>query len=240
MSHTYDTVIWGPSLAGISKAIALKKQGLHVLLAGKFGFPGGKACESLSVLFNEEDFQVDEVLQELYENVRSQKFGIIFQNRSTVLLHPEALKRACWQVLNENDVSLLFHVIPTKVLDHGDEKELTLFGREGEISIYSQNIHDFSDGRNLDDLKGIEGKRTLIINSFISDRLPLSIPGFHMKQQIETSIGQYISFSIRHIQATEADQVFNRELDRFSVEAWKKYKARVKMIPVYPEVLREL
>jgi hypothetical protein len=240
MSHTYDTVIWGPSLAGISKAIALKKQGLHVLLAGKFGFPGGKPCESLSVLFNEEDFQTDEVLQQILENVRSQRFGILYQSRSSILLHPEALKRACWQVLNENDVSLLFHVIPTRVSDHGDEKELALFGREGEISIYSQNIFDFSQGRNLNELNGIDGKRTLIINSFVSDRLPPSIPGFHIKQQIETPIGQYISFSVRHIQAADVDQVFNRELDRFSIEAWKKYKARVRMIPVYPEVLREL
>jgi len=235
MEKTYDTIIWGPSLEGIKAAIELKQEGKDVLLAGKFGFPGGKATESLSCLFSSGYFNDDGILSKFLKLVEGLKYGILYRNAQWILMHPEAVKRICWQLLEENNIELLFHVIPLE-LQSGNPMRMEVFGREGKFTLKAGHILDMSDDRNLDNLKGETGSRDMIINSFFNDQLPARFPGFRIIRSIQTPIGQYVSISLKNIPSKEIERTFNRELDRLSKESWKKHQARILMVPVYPEV----
>lgn len=235
MKKQYDIIIWGPSLEGIKKAIELKQEGKDVLLAGKFGFPGGKATESLSSLFSAKNFDDNGILSRFLKLVEGLKYGILYRNAQWILMHPEAIKRVCWQLLDENNIELLFHVIPLE-LETGNPMRMDVFGREGKFILEANQILDLSDDRNLDHLKGETGRHDMIINSFFHDQLPARFPGFRIIRSIQTPIGQYVSISLKNIPSKEIEYTFNRELDRLSKESWKKHQARILMVPVYPEI----
>lgn len=236
----YDTLIWGPSLEGIKKAVELKRAGKNVLLAGKFGFPGGKASESLASLFNRSYFEDKGILAEFLEICRQLKFGILFENQQWILLHPEAVKRAGWQMLNQVQTELLFHVMPLGMINQPADYTLEVFGREGKIKLIAKQIIDMSDDQFLDTLKN-KGKRnkTLAINAFFSGTLPADFPGFHIKRRFETPIGQYFSVAVKNVPPQDIENTFNRELDRLSKESWKKHGVRILMVPIYPEIMVE-
>ncbi|TVQ06473.1 MAG: FAD-dependent oxidoreductase, partial [Bacteroidetes bacterium] len=233
MNTEFDNIIWGPSLEGIQKSIELKQSGKEVLLAGKFGFPGGKATEALASLFPLDYFNEPGFKADFLKNIESLQYGVLFRNQQWVLMHPEAVKRVCWQMLNENNVQLLFHVLPLKV-ELGANPRLEVFGREGTFSLTAGEITDMSDDRYLDNLLNKEEKKSIIINSFFSDPLPADFPGFQVIRRFETPIGQYISVSVKNVVSGDVERAFNRELDRLSKESWKKHQARILMVPVYP------
>lgn len=235
MQTTFDTIIWGPSLEGIDRAIELKNEGKQVLLAGKFGFPGGKATEALSCLFPVNYFEKRELYRSILQRIEKLKYGVLFRNAQYVLFHPEAIKRVCWELLNENEIQRLFHVIPLSVSYEG-EPGIELFGREGRFSLTAGNVVDLSDDRYLDNLKREEKRWSVIINSFFSDPLPADFSGFQILRQFETSIGQYVSVIEKNVSSNAVETTFNRELDRLSKESWRKHQARILMVPVYPEL----
>lgn len=235
MENIFDTIIWGPSVEGIRKAAQLKEQGQNVLLAGKFGFPGGKATESLSSLFEMAYFEQDDFLMRFFQRIKNLRHGVIYQNTHWVLLHPEAVKRVCWEMITEAQLgSILFHVMPMEV--SFESGQLQVFGREGVINLHAGQLFDLSDDRYLHNLSRPDQLKNLIINCFFAGALPAMLPGFQVLKQIETPVGNYLSFSMRQVRYDDLEQVFNRELDRLSQESWKKYQTRISIIPVYPEI----
>jgi hypothetical protein len=234
-TNTYDTIIWGPSLNGITKAIELKHSGQKVLLAGKFGFPGGNASEALASLLSIKTLQSDPVLASILDKARLMSNAILFENAQWVMFHPEAIKRLCWETINENELDVLFHIIPLKI-EH-NPLQLEVFGREGKFFIQTDEIIDMSDDQYLSSLNGTSSRKNLVINSFFSNPLPPDLPGFHIIRRFETNIGQYVSISIKNVDKADIEHTFNRELDRLSIESWKKFNARILMVPVYPEIL---
>ncbi len=236
MDHFFDTIIWGPSLEGIRKAIELKQQGQKVLLAGKFGFPGGKTTESLASLFMAEEFEKESFYQSFLEQVQQQQHGVLFRNQQWILMHPEAIKRVCWETLNKNSIELLFHVVPLEILKDADLYDMRLFGREGEIELTAGHVIDASDEQLLSKMTGKAVNHDLTINAFFKSSLPYDMPGFNITRRFETAIGTYVSSSVKNVAYPELERTFNRELDRLSKESWKKYNARILMIPVFPEI----
>ncbi len=236
MDHFFDTIIWGPSLEGIKTAVELKQQGQKVLLAGKFGFPGGKTTESLASLFMTEQFDETAFLKRFLKSVRKQRYGVLFQNQQWLLMHPEAIKRACWEILNAQGIELLFHVVPLEVRKDSDLHDLRVFGREGEIELTAGRLLDASDDQLISNMSGGAGNHDLAINAFFKGSLPFDMPGFNITRRFETAIGTYINSSVKNVAYAELENTFNRELDRLSKETWKKYNARILMIPVYPEI----
>ncbi len=237
MDHFYDTIIWGPSLDGIKKAIELKRNGQKVLLAGKFGFPGGKTTESLASLFTVEHFEEAGFCSDFLKKMESLRYGVLFRNRQWILMHPESIKRVCWETLTASDLTLLFHVVPLAVKKDKGLYDISLFGREGEIEATAGNIIDASDDLLLSKLNGKADIQNLQINAFFKGSLPFDMPGFNITKRIETPIGTYISTSVKNVEAAELEKTFNRELDRLSKESWKKYGARILMVPVFPEII---
>lgn len=236
MDHFFDTIIWGPSLEGIKTAVELKQQGQRVLLAGKFGFPGGKTTESLASLFLAEHFDKTAFYGPLLKKVQQQQYGVLFRNQQWLLMHPEAIKRACWETLNEQGIELLFHVVPLEVRKDSDLHDLRVFGREGEVELTAGQVVDASDDQLISNMSGEAGNHDMVINAFFKESLPFDMPGFNITRRFETAIGTYISSSVKNVVYAELESTFNRELDRLSKETWKKYNARILMIPVYPEI----
>lgn len=230
----YDTIIWGASLSGIEKVIHLKQQGQKVLLASRFGFPGGKVTEALSVLFQYEDFSGSEFMANFYKRISRLRYGVLFDKQQLILLHPEAVKRVCWEILTENNIELLFHVIPLRIKS-SQNAEIELFGREGAMRFSASGLLDFSDDRSLSRLNGNVSVKTMLINCFFSDPLPPLLPGFQMLKKLETPLGQFVTIGVGAVPSADVETKFNNELDRLSKEAWSRYRARIKMMPVYPE-----
>lgn len=235
-SNFYDTIIWGASLAGIEQATRLTRQGKKVLLASRFGFPGGKLTEALSAAFLHEYFTQNEFLADIYRRVECLRFGLLFNKQQMVVLHPEAVKRVCWEIIHENGLEILFHVIPLQV-NQAQTPEIELFGREGKLKFNAAEILDFSDDRSLSRLTGNFKIKSMLINSFFSDPLPPHLPGFQLLKKLETPVGQFVTIGIGSVPAAEIENKFNSELDRLSKEAWSKYQARIKIIPIYPELV---
>ncbi len=239
MDNHFDTIIWGPSLTGIQKAIDLRRSGQKVLLAGKFGFPGGKATESLASLFQAVDFEADGFRKDFLRRVEGLTQGIPYRNKHWILMHPEAIKRVCWEMLSEEEVPLLFHVVPLERQPEDDPYNLRLFGREGEIALWAKDIVDASDDQLLSRIEGHAGSLNIQINAFFTPGLPFDMPRFQVTRRLETSIGTYLSCSVSNVASGGVEKTFNRELDRLSKEAWKNHQVRILMVPVFPEMKME-
>jgi len=236
MDNSYDIIIWGSSIRGIARAAELKKSGKRVLLASRFGFPGGRHTESLSVLFSPDNIKADVWIQQLIDQAAKLKFGILHQSNLGTLLHPEAVKRICWHWLAEFIPHALFHVIPLDIEKHKNGINVRLFGREGEISISAADIEDHADNIPLTGIDK-EAEYNMLINGFFIDSLPFTQSVFNITRMIETPIGQFVTHSVRKIPAVDLDNVFNRELNRLTVESWSRYQNRISIIPVYPEIV---
>jgi len=235
MVQNFDTVIWGASLSGIRKALELAQNGHKVLLASKFGFPGGSATESLASLFELQQLEKDGFLKNIFEQARKVNHGVVFQNNNWVVFHPEAIKRVCWNLIsNQPNLTLLFHVVPLNVsFENGD---LELFGREGNISIRTNQVLDLSDDRSLTALVSPTERVSLLVNCFFTDPLPPDVRGLGITRQIRTKIGAYVTSTLRNVAFGEVENIFNKHLDLLSSQSWKHYQNRILILPVYPEI----
>ncbi len=237
MEKVYDHIIFGAGISGIAKAAELTQNGQSVMLLNKFGFPGGLATESLACLFSRNEFSENSFCVELLQAVSQLRFGVLFENSQFLLLHPEAIKRTLWKVLEEIKINYLFHVIALSV-ETGEVNQIHLFGRQGHFTLLGKKLHDFSDMRFPDFLsEENEVRADLQIHCFVTGELPIILPGFHLLKRFETPIGSYCSFSIKNVPLNETDKVFNAELDRFSRFIWKEFGARLLMLPVQPDVI---
>ncbi len=236
MKQIFDTIIWGASLQGIKKAIELKEKGQKVLLCGRFGFPGGKATESLASLFATDALSKDDFHVHFLKRVEMLKHGVLFRNRQWILMHPEAVKRVCWQIIEEHGLELLFHVTPLAIHYDGELFDFEVFGRESKIKLTAGNIIDLSDDQKLKYLDRHTTKHNLLINTFFTGEFPLDLPGFNITRRFETPVGTYVSHAAKNVPYHDVEKIFNRELDRLSKEPWRMHKSRILMVPVYPEL----
>ena len=237
MVRKFDDIIWGASLNGVSKAIELSNAGKKVLLLNKFGFPGGKITESLSCLFQKGGGAETRFFENLVARIRLKNYGVLFENDQWLLLHPEAIKRAIWEVLDFSGVEYLFHVVPLDLKKNGMQN-LDLFGRQGHFSVSGKKIHDLSDEKELGYFSsGLDVQFDLLVNCFITGNIPIDLPGFNSFRRFSTTIGIYYSFSLRNISSQRSNQAFNVELDRLARLIWKNYRSRLMMIPIQPEIV---
>ena len=233
----FHHIIWGPSFSGLEKAVECSRVGQKTLLAGKFGFPGGQAAESLASLYPADYFQRSAFLGSVFTKISRLKFGVLYRDQEVLLIHPEAIKRVCWELINEQNIEVLFHVNPVSVnLNDNDGYEISLFGREGNISLHTERLYNFATTADHCFTTFDEPDTDLFINTFFADSLPRHIPEFEVVSRIETDIGEYLSIKIPDVATSNIEQKFNTELDRFTMHSWNVYQCRVRMVPVYPAV----
>lgn len=235
METNYDIIVWGSSPRGIARAISLKNSGKSVLLASRFGFPGGKHTESLSAFIGTTSTSEDSLDQKLVSRAAALPFGILHQSSSGILLHPELIKRICWEWINESGIAALFHVMPAGVEQQDNELEVRFFGREGFLSVGAVAVENHADNIPFSGIQPLKDYN-MLIHALFTDPLPPNMPGFNLVRNIDTAIGRYVSISLRKVKGSELDNTFNRELNRLSTEGWSKYRSRIMMIPVYPEI----
>ncbi|MBK9291850.1 MAG: FAD-dependent oxidoreductase [Bacteroidetes bacterium] len=236
MDKHFDVIVWGSSPRGIERAIALKNSGKKVLLAARFGFPGGKHTESLAAFFGKSLKGEDSLDQRLVSRAAAMPFGVLNQNPSGILLHPESIKRICWEWITKAELPVLFHVLPAGLVKNEQGNVLRLFGREGFFELTAGAIEDHADNIPLSGIHA-DAHYNMYIHAIFNDPLPLSLPGFNLVRNVETPIGRFVSISLRKVAGRAIDDTFNRELNRLSTEGWSKYRSRIRMIPVYPEII---
>lgn len=231
----YHQIIWGSSLNGLEKAVEYSREGKQTLLAGKFGFPGGQAAESLASLYPADYFQQSAFLGSVFTKINRLKYGVLYRDREVLLIHPEAIKRVCWEIINEQNIEVLFHVNPISVKEN-DSFEINFFGREGKIKLQAEKLYNFATTADHCFTTFDDHGTDLFINTFFADShsLPLHIPDFDVVSRIKTDIGEYVSIKITNVPTGEIEQTFNTELDRFTMYCWDHFNCRVRMVPVYP------
>lgn len=238
MHKTYDYIIWGASLKGIAKAIELKELGKKVLLLNKFGFPGGDITESLSCVFKENDIEPKGKLHLIASKLEALKHNYDKVNEDKILVYPEAVKRASWEVINEQNIKFIFHVTPVAVKECNYEIELKCLGREGYVSFYARQLIDCSDNGYLDFLLDkFKTPKSFNINLFLTEKLDYENHPFSITQKAKSDIGEYLSVSFGVIEELSLDELFNRNLNRLTLHFWEKYQSRILIMPASPELI---
>jgi len=239
MTHSYDVIIWGASLEGMEKALELNDQGLKVLLLNKFGFPGGNATEALTCLYNSGWFSGNPFRKSLLRRIYEQNYGVIYNQDSQLVVHPEAVKRAAWEVIAEGKLEVLFHVTPLKVDEGHDSAVLTVFGREGMFTLKARELRDFSDNQMLVPFRDwpLEYHNRIRMNCFFRDMTPAMEQHFAFERVVQTDVGYYTVFQKDDVPWHAIERQFNKSLDELAVEGWKNFGVRMLIMPVYPELV---
>jgi hypothetical protein len=240
MQTHYDYIIWGASVKGIAKAISLKAEGKKVLLTNPFGFPGGKIAESLSCIFPKEAMDDGGELSLIKTSLRKQQYGLVELDDNEVLVYPEAAKRACWEVIEDNELEILFHLTPIQVSESEKGKQFEVFGREGTFVLNAGEVIDCSDNQSLENIgAGETGKQAWFnVNLFLTKPVSMSDKTLSISMQADTEIGQFISTFHYTDDIGNLDNSFNRVLNVITQTVWEKYGSRVLVLPVNPELER--
>lgn len=239
MEQKYKHIIWGASIKGIEKAIALKDLGEKALVLNKLGFPGGKYTESLACYISRKSFHEEFLGLKIGEALKNVKYGIIYEDSDRYLLHPEAIKRICWDLIRLHDLEILFHVTPLEIIHESSFVRLKLFGREGEITIISEHFHDFSDDNFFN--SGLPGRRNKVcnmrINCFFRQINENLVNDVGIKYTIPCDLGYYVCIEEPCQIPENIELQFNKMLDNLTRNAWEKYNSRILMLPTFPELI---
>jgi hypothetical protein len=241
MKKIYDTIIWGASPAGLKKAIELKSRGRDVVLLNKFGFPGGNLTEALSCYVTPDGRSSDPFMEELVRRTEKLRFGVIYNRRDERVLHPEAVKRAAWDTITSHDIPVIFHLTPLRIEEDNEKTEITLFGREGTLTLNAGELLDLSDNCYLGHFKGedLRYQGSIRINCFFKDMKPEMEKYFGFEKVLKTDVGAFAVFKQREVLWDDIEKRFNEVLDQLAVEGWKKFGVRMLIMPVYPELILE-
>jgi len=229
--QSYEVIIWGASSAAIAKAIEYKNKGINTLLLNKFGFPGGDATEALNAFINPS--------ADLYDSIISvaQNFakGILQSTENNMLLHPESIKRAEWEIMLQHFVNYLFHVIPLQIKTNESQKFLEVYGREGKFEIEYKTLIDLSDDQYLLRTLNLEIKPItgITICLFLnSQRTDFSLTNLNFETIIPTSVGVFVRLILPA--DSNVDIQFNNTLNSVIALLWEKYNIRPLLIPSRP------
>lgn len=174
-NNKYDYIIYGGSISSIIAAIYYKQKGNSVLLLNKYGFLGGGITECLN-LVQEVNLKIELpiITKTIIEKLGDSNFISI--SDKNYLLNPEMLKFVLQDLILENNIDLLFHVVPTAL----KVNSIILMGKEGKIELSASNILDFSDNNILSFLsnsnKNLVGIYNIVVKAKSKDDLNVIFP----------------------------------------------------------------
>ncbi len=141
----FDTIIYSANLTAVVAASLFKSMGKNVLILNRYGFFGGTITESLNlyqkkIKWNEEA----EVTDRIIENIIANRDGVLYEDEDHFILNPEIVKYILQKKCEENNLELLFHIVPYKISFNEEFINLIVIGKEGEIGLKCKRIFDFS------------------------------------------------------------------------------------------------
>jgi hypothetical protein len=154
----YDYIIYSANLLGCVYAINIVERGASVLLLNNYGFAGGDLTNSLSCYQKVEATELSGKTKEIFENIVTRKYSVFYKSQNKFVLNPETIKIALQEVLEENKIDLLFHVLPIRVEKEENHKNIYLSAREGTIVKRANNIIDTSESFSLMKFVGLKKK----------------------------------------------------------------------------------
>lgn len=158
IEKVYDYIIYSANLLGCVYAINIAKKGASVLLLNNYGFAGGDLTNSLSCFQKISENEISGTTKEIYQNIISKKNSMFYKNHNELVLNPETVKIVLQEILIDNKIDLLFHVLPIKVIKEENHKNIYLSAREGTIVKMSNNIIDTSEAFSLMKFAGLKKK----------------------------------------------------------------------------------
>ena len=145
----YDYIIYPANLSGCIFAIKKAKEGASVLLLNEYGFPGGELTNSLCCYQTVRKETLDGLTKDIFHNIVSRKNSVFYEENNSYVLNPETIKIALQEILEINNIDLLFHVFPIDIKNNDKTKSIFLTAREGTIERKSLNIIDTSENFSL-------------------------------------------------------------------------------------------
>lgn len=158
IEKVYDYIIYPANLSGCIFAIKKAKEGASVLLLNDYGFPGGELTNSLCCYQTVSKENLDGLTKDIFHNIVSRKNSVFYEENNSYVLNPETIKIALQEMLEINNIELLFHVFPIDIKNNDKTKSIFLTAREGTIEKQSLNIIDTSENFSLIKFFGLKKK----------------------------------------------------------------------------------
>lgn len=154
----YDYIIYSANLIGCAFAINIAKKGASVLLLNNYGFAGGDLTNCLASYQKINENEISGTTKEIFQNIISKKNSVFYKNHDELVFNPETIKIVLQEILEENKVDLLFHVLPIRILKEENHKNIYLSAREGTVVKKINKIIDTSESFSLMRFAGLRKK----------------------------------------------------------------------------------
>lgn len=235
----FDTIIYAANFSGVVSAYYLKKSGQKILILNRYGFFGGTITESLNLYQRKlsDEFN-SKIVQNLIDRIASDKDGILFENSSHLVLNPEVSKYILQKFCEENEIELLFHIFPSKIIFENDWIELIVIGREGEINLKAKQIFDFSTEFTLAPL--IDKSSRSFFKSFVNFiTLPVQDEKIFDEayQKIKLNDNRWwISLQHENLTLFDAEEIAQNDFDLFD-EKLRQQNSRIQIVPAQSNLI---
>jgi len=160
----FDYIIYPANLLGCVIAIKKAQAGSSVLLMNNYGFAGGDLTHSLACYQYIEKENSSTITQDIFNRIISKRNSVFYNKDKNFVLNPESIKIAFQEILEENGIEVLFHVLPISIQQEEEIKNVFLSAREGTIVKKSLNVIDTSENYSL--LRFVDSKKKLVKCSF--------------------------------------------------------------------------
>ncbi|MCX8056913.1 MAG: FAD-dependent oxidoreductase [Ignavibacteria bacterium] len=134
MKLSFDVVVAGAGIAGISAAIKAAREGAKVVLIDQYGFPGGMSTAGMVSPFMKHSINDEVLVRGIFEEIEFEmrkREGMIDNG-----FYASAFRVATFQLLKQAGVTMLFHSVITnvnRINNYIKSIQVILFGEEIEI-----------------------------------------------------------------------------------------------------------
>jgi hypothetical protein len=228
----FDYAVYGGSVKGVLTAARLAKQNAKVLLINKYGFLGGAISENLTIMQNLSDINFhDSILKcdDLFyqSDIKNNKF-----------INPEQIKFALQDLLLEHNIEPIFHVSPISIKNN----EITLSGKEGLLTVKTDNILDCSDNLYLEYLeKNVIYKKGFYFLTIKGDDKKIDLNKIINPLFVEqiSATRYFAGFEIKFADILEVEIIAHELVSKITDEL-TKIDYRIELLPVSTYLLPEI
>ena len=160
---TTDVLVCGAGPSGFAAAVCAARLGASVVLAEKYGFPGGMATAGLVNPFMVSKFEGRDLVKGIFEEVilsLKEKNAVLdgeLFGQPHIAFDPEILKMLLLDMLEKSGVKMIFHSFACGSIMKGDEiKGAVLSTKSGDIKVFAKAVIDATGDGDVAALSGCE------------------------------------------------------------------------------------